>query len=148
MPLIIYISESHVFTNVSLGMLHLVFQQLLFLEKGLWNTFFFFPPIKQPPLEVSPVGSKIPSIVEVSAFWQHDSVLCIFNLTTIQIFLVNLRSCTLFLCILVFFSQMILQLGFLLYIELNSGIKVWKIRTSEEKLFSEYLPRKENPMRH
>lgn len=91
-----------------------------------------FFPIKQPPLEVSPVGSKIPSIVEVSAFWQRDSVLCIFNLTTIQIFLVNLRSCKLFCAYLSFFSQMILQLGFLLHVELNTAIKVWKIRTSEE----------------
>lgn len=43
--------------------------------------------------EMSPVGSKIPSIVEVSASWQHDSVMCIFNLTTIQFFVVHLRSC-------------------------------------------------------
>lgn len=132
-PWLYYICD--VFMKVSLAMLHIVFQELLFSEKGSWSTwffvFFFWFYMKQKPPEMSPVGSKTPSIVEVSSFWQHGSVLCIFNLTTVQFFLVNLRPCKHF-CACLSFSQMILQLGFLSHVELNTGKKVWKIETSEE----------------
>lgn len=100
-------------------------------RERLMKCYYFFSLIKQKPPEMSLVGSKIPSVVEVSAFWQHDSVLCIFNLTAVQFFLVNLRPCKHF-CACLSFSQMILQLGFLSHVELNTGKKVWKIKTSEE----------------